>query len=1352
MTVMPIPDDRTAPPAADLQRARSAALMARPRGRAGWRRFMRAAVPVIVLLAGAPIRAAPTALSDQPLNAALSMPANVLLSLSVEFPTGNVQAHNDESEGTGCPGRISDDADMHKSVCYFEPAVRAARVTAANASNPLHVPRASMPYLGYFDPFKCYSYDSAAGYFVPAGFTAGFSAAHHYSTQPATSTARCAGQWSGNFLNWSTMQTIDLFRWAMTGGDRQVDTATLTVLQKARQTGVGGHGNRLFPTKVVGETNFDIPVIAPSSVSPYATPALYLRVWGLNTSVEVSPTPGFEAPVTMNVGVKVCDSAFPESITTCTRHGSASKPTGLIQENADVVRFAAFGYLLDSDILRDGGVMRARMKFVGPTRPTLAASGAAVNANAEWRASDGVFVQNPDPTDAAATSSMVAGNTISQSGVIQYLNRFGRLDDYKEYDPVGELFYEGLRYFKNLGPTPEYSNLAETAGSAARKIDGFPVIRDWDDPLAPPSGFESAEEWCPKNFIIGIADANSHRDKRLPGNTSIVDERAAEPSNPDASINVTTLLNQIIEMEQTNEGVTLVKTFPFDPLVPGVVDSYLVNSAYPAALALHANTQDIRPDGAAIQTHGRQTVKTFFADVREPNSWGSNVSRSDPKRRNQLWLAAKYGAFDDVNENGRLDLGDAIADTNGDSVVDIRDAWDANGDLLPDTYFEVSSADALVEGLRSAFVAIKSEIASNVTAAVSTRSLELQAGNALYRVTFDPGYWSGDLVAYRYDGFDSATGNVTTAQVWSAATKLSSVDWRDRRIVTSLRDSATAGWGGAIPFRWASLSPWQRTLLRESEPVLEYLRGRQDRPEFRRRLYSPDRSTLLQTRLGDIVDSAPRLVAAPPALLGDAFNPGYAAHVAARRGRLPMIYVGANDGMLHAFDARIDHADGGREVFAYVPSPLFAGVTSPARDGLLALSERGYVHRYYVNGSPMAAEVDFARTQGSASGTPDWRTVLIGGLGKGGRSWYALDVTDPAAFSTETAAASQVLWEFSDPTMGFSYGEPQIVKTRRWGWVVLLTSGYNNIAEQGSTGAGQGYLYVVDVRTGTLLQRISTGSGSESSPSGLAQVTGYVPDAADGTVTEVYGGDLDGRVWRFDFTSATADVPAPVAFATLVGPTGSAQPITAAPIVRSAPISRHRYVFIGTGALLGQKDLFDSSRQTFYALRDGTRVARWNSGVAGAPTFPITRAAMIANSGLLSPITPDPARSGGWYHDLTGGAERVVIDPQDTDLGKISWLGSAPNSTELCTGRPLSRFYLANFETGQSQLHDPATSNRILYFDPGRTAVGLRLVRVGGNLRGLVSGRDQSLTLTQDYLRMLTPRSMNWREVIEPGL
>ena len=157
--------------------------------------------------------------------------------------------------------------------------------------------------------------------------------------------------------------------------------------------------------------------------------------------------------------------------------------------------------------------------------------------------------------------------------------------------------------------------------------------------------------------------------------------------------------------ELANEGVQLLNASG-GPLGPGSVNC-CNGSAYLASLAYWANTRDIRPDDGSVQTRGKQTVRTYFVDVREAGSWGTGVARSDPKRRNQLWIAAKYGGFRDTNGNGRLDAGDAITDENRDGAIDVRDVWDRNADQLPDTYFEAGTPEALVDGLRSAFRSIR---------------------------------------------------------------------------------------------------------------------------------------------------------------------------------------------------------------------------------------------------------------------------------------------------------------------------------------------------------------------------------------------------------------------------------------------------------------------------------------------------------------------------------------------------------------------------------------------------------------------------------------------------------------------
>ncbi len=198
-----------------------------------------------------------------------------------------------------------------------------------------------------------------------------------------------------------------------------------------------------------------------------------------------------------------------------------------------------------------------------------------------------------------------------------------------------------------------------------------------------------------------------------------------------------------------------------------------------------------------------------------------------------------------------------------------------------------------------------------------------------------------------------------------------------------------------------------------------------------------------------------------------------------------------------------------------------------------------------------------------SSSSFDWHTIVVGGLGKGGRGYYALDITDPTTMSgTETALASKVLWEFTDPDMGFTFGKPVIAKTRAYGWVVIVASGYDNVNGPVAN-QGKGFLYILNAKTGALLAKTSTGVGSATTPSGLAYVSGYTIDFADYTLEQVYGGDLLGNVWRFDVSQSSGGTyPAPVAIAQLTDPANAAQPVTAAPQIQISADGITRWVFV----------------------------------------------------------------------------------------------------------------------------------------------------------------------------------------------
>ena len=210
-----------------------------------------------------------------------------------------------------------------------------------------------------------------------------------------------------------------------------------------------------------------------------------------------------------------------------------------MQQYAMRIRYSAFGYLNDSDIQRDGAALRARMKFIGPERPVPGSANLS-NDLAEWDASTGVFVRNPDSSDATASA-------VSDSGVMNYLNKFGQASHtYKTFDPVSEMYYAATRYFRNLGNVSSYTSGAQ--GNATFK-DGFPVIDFQAGPAHDPILYS-----CQKNFILGIGDTNTHADSNLPG-AGTPPRSGNEPSMPaevsgDTTVNAVTATNKVGELRR----------------------------------------------------------------------------------------------------------------------------------------------------------------------------------------------------------------------------------------------------------------------------------------------------------------------------------------------------------------------------------------------------------------------------------------------------------------------------------------------------------------------------------------------------------------------------------------------------------------------------------------------------------------------------------------------------------------------------------------------------------------------------------------------------------------------------------
>ncbi|MBV5328987.1 MAG: hypothetical protein JZU65_15390 [Chlorobium sp.] len=633
-----------------------------------------------------------------------STASNVMLDLSIETPMQGA-AYNDQRNDSNtdgdtndlneCSGRVNDGGTVGR--CYF----------------------ATQEYLGIFDPKKAYDY--SGGRFVPVAAT---NADHSTS-----------GHYSGNFLNWATMTAIDEFRWALTGGRRVTDTTAETVTQRANM--LLNRGNDWYPVKMISDTTN--ANVAPNTVTPFANTKIYIYNHGTQVDINTKwDGTGIALAANLNVSVKVCDPTKGlEGNCVGYANGTYYKPEGLIQNNADRMRFAVMSYALDNDQSRGGGVLRSNMKYVGPTLPDGTA-----NPKKEY-GTDGlsILITNPE--------SAIEGN----SGVINFVNKFGA-GGYKSYDPAGELFYECLNFFKNRGPTPEY-----VSGLSLAQKENFPALTTWEDPV---------KDWCQPNYIVGINDANPWLDKKLPGTyfmsdkfhgVSLIGSDYGEPGNADTAINVRNLTNTVGDLEGlTNSSNCIGYTdLEWDGSATKITNLGEVmgtcpytgkqNSYYIAGMAYYAHTQDIRSD-----LNGKQTISTFMIDTQE-YSGTPLVGKT-----NMLWLTGKYGGF---KENDHPDPKNLNPTNTGNQLQpNLTSEWDADGDGTPDNYVLATDPVKLITGLTKVFSDISKQTSSGTAASVISGSRSGEG--AIYQSVFYPEY-----------GDDSIADNKIT---WAGSVHASFVD------------------------------------------------------------------------------------------------------------------------------------------------------------------------------------------------------------------------------------------------------------------------------------------------------------------------------------------------------------------------------------------------------------------------------------------------------------------------------------------------------------------------------------------------------------------------------------------------
>jgi len=678
------------------------------------------------------------------------------------------------------------------------------------------------------------------------------------------------------------------------------------------------------------------------------------------------------------------------------------------------------------------------------------------------------------------------------------------------------------------------------------------------------------------------------------------------------------------------------------------------------------------------------------------------------------------GNLSDGDDDKKPDLdanGDAWPDGEPTKGGNWGDAFNSNLEKIDDlwhaaynsagVYASASTPTEVSERLIEAISAIAARVGS--ASAVALNSGTLNANSRLYQARFNSNGWSGDLFSRPLqdgpvdktgpsgvpDGIDDSPsvcnayptiGEVCDVE-WSAAAELASMAHATRKVFTLEDDTYTA-----VDFKdLGDLGANQQTALKtdpdtaivgansDGQDRIDYLRGDHSKEadqsggSFRTRFevmnYDNSASIGSKSVLGDIISSAPAYVGAPNFFYPNTIeSTKYTEYKLAQRNRKGVVYVGANDGMLHAFDAST-----GTEKFAYVPSVLVNKLN------LLTSTRYNSGHSYFMDGSPTIFDAYDS----------DWKTILASSAGAGAQLVFGMNITDPNATNLLTALDP---WEFTDNPradaggtygdidLGYTIGDVRFGKMNNGEWAVIFGNGYNNTFEDGNVSTtGNGAIYVVNAFTGALIKKFDTQVGMAEDPTGgdrpngVATVTPVDTDG-DFKIDALYAGDLFGNTWKVDvknsnesnwkFAYETSGAPAP--FFVAKDTNGVEQPITSALTIKRHPIERSQtLVLFGTGKYFEVGDSASAGAatqiQSFYGIWDNNKLAEIKparskllkqeilaiENVTGTDGLKREFRVTSSEKDDLS-YKIDWTTDRGWYIDLRFGTEfgeRVVVNP-----------------------------------------------------------------------------------------------------------
>ena len=676
-----------------------------------------------------------------------------------------------------------------------------------------------------------------------------------------------------------------------------------------------------------------------------------------------------------------------------------------------------------------------------------------------------------------------------------------------------------------------------------------------------------------------------------------------------------------------------------------------------------------------------------------------------------MWFAAKWGGFKDVPPTGKPD------------AISKWDSKKADGTLgsdgTPDNYFLAIRADLLEASLRSVFDDIVNS--SNTAPAVS--SAQLVEGSLAYQGKFDASDGHGELQAFAV----AADGTVSATPIWKAHEKLTAST--TRQIITNT-DAATG-----VALTWANLSDSQKAISfggvgAEAQARFEWLRGsRTNEAPNGYRL----RTRNLKSIMGAVVNSNPHVQSTPRgALLGSAF-PGYAAFVDTKSTRPKVIWAGSSDGMLHGFNAENDATSGGLPVLSYLPGSLLnrAGQWSDP------------------NGSTVLAMMDGTPFTGDVLAASAWSTYLFSSLGRGGKSIFALDVTNPTAL-VEANAGSIFKWQFTDADdadLGYIMAEAgavnrtsnqpgQIAKMNNGKFAALFGNGVLS-----SSGKAALYILYADGPSGTgdWTGRYTKLVADVGPDNGLSQPM-WVDTTGDGVADFIYAGDAKGNLWKFDVSKAdstnwgVAYAGKPLFIARDSDSNSKTLPISAVTDFRAHPFGG-LVINFATGKAVVDADFPDATGRTngifgiwdkpsYKTLAPALLDSNLPRTLASLALRTMTRA--TSGDGYVTGDTIDWGTKKGWYVKFAAPAEASLSNPTFI-LGLLAVVSVIPNASQNdnCYGLPSAYLTLLDPVTGllseniKSQTVD---ANGVLV-NTSSFAITNQRVTLAGNQLGCAAGK-----------------------------